>query len=80
MEGATVQDGLQLMKPGNTYTLQGETNYSWAQLVGTTTLAGSVTHTDAVETTAATNPAIAQALANTASNVYSVSLQRLSCR
>ena len=77
MEGATVQDGLQLMKPGNTYTLQGETNYSWAQLVGTTTLAGSVTHTDAVETTAATNPAIAQALANTASNVYSVSLQHL---
>ena len=77
MEGPTFQDGLKLMKPGNTYSLSGETNYIWPRLVGTTTLLGSVTHTDAVETALATNPAIAATLANTASNVYSVGLQHL---
>jgi hypothetical protein len=76
-EGSTFQDGLELMKPGNTYALTSDTNYTWSDIIGTTTLSASVTHTDATQTTAATNPAVAATIADTATNVYSVTLQHL---
>lgn len=77
MESATFQDGFALMKPGNTYSLTSDTNYTWSDIIGTTTLSASVTHQDATQTTSATNAAVVATIADTATNTYSVTLQHL---
>jgi outer membrane lipase/esterase len=77
IDSTTFQDGVALTRPGNRYLISNDSNYAWSDVIGTTTLSASATHSNRNDVFDVTSAALVKELTDTNSNVYRASLQHM---
>jgi outer membrane lipase/esterase len=77
IDSTTFQNGVALTRPGNRYLISNDSNYAWSDVIGTTTLSASATHSNRNDVFDVTSAALVKELIDTNSNVYRASLQHM---
>jgi outer membrane lipase/esterase len=77
IDSSTIQDGVQVLRPGNRYFLSNDTTYAWSDVIGATTLSASVAHSNRNNVYDVTSSALVKEITDTNSNVYRVSMQHM---